>query len=121
MKPTLHRTSPTDEFLIDEGSYIIESWNHASDPAVSIARAQVPVGKTTKLHLLKGVHERYVIIAGSGSVHVGDLPPAQVYPGDVVVIPAGVSQKIANTGADDLVFYCICTPRFTEQCYQALE
>jgi mannose-6-phosphate isomerase-like protein (cupin superfamily) len=45
---------------------------------------------------------------------------AAVRPGDVVVIPAGESQSIANTGAVDLVFYCICTPRFTPECYEAL-
>jgi len=40
--------------------------------------------------------------------------------GDVVVIPAGVSQQIVNCGARDLVFYCICSPRFTPECYEAL-
>jgi mannose-6-phosphate isomerase-like protein (cupin superfamily) len=45
---------------------------------------------------------------------------ADVRPGDVVVIPAGVAQSIANTSARDLVFYCICTPRFTPACYEAL-
>ena len=33
--------------------------------------------------------------------------------GDVVVIPAGVSQSIRNPGPRDLVFHCVCTPRFT--------
>jgi mannose-6-phosphate isomerase-like protein (cupin superfamily) len=39
----------------------------------------------------------------------------------VVVIPAGVSQQIQNEGQGDLVFYCICTPRFTPDCYEPLE
>ena len=38
----------------------------------------------------------------------------------VVVILAGVSQSIANTGSGDLIFYCICTPRFTPECYEAI-
>jgi len=37
--------------------------------------------------------------------------------GDVVVIPPMTSQKIANTGTTDLVFYCVCTPPFTQECY----
>ena len=43
--------------------------------------------------------------------------PTMVSTGDVIVIPAGASQKITNTGKTDLVFYCVCTPRFTEACY----
>jgi mannose-6-phosphate isomerase-like protein (cupin superfamily) len=35
----------------------------------------------------------------------------------VIVIPAGISQKITNKGKADLVFTCICTPRFTNECY----
>jgi mannose-6-phosphate isomerase-like protein (cupin superfamily) len=35
----------------------------------------------------------------------------------VVVIPAGTSQMITNTGKIDLVFYCVCTPRFTADRY----
>jgi mannose-6-phosphate isomerase-like protein (cupin superfamily) len=42
-------------------------------------------------------------------------------PGDVVVIPAGVPQQISNDGDSDLVFYCICTPRFRKAKYEALE
>jgi len=50
-------------------------------------------------------------------VTVGNLQPTAVSAGDLVVIPAGVSQKITNTGKTDLVFHCICTPRFTQDCY----
>jgi mannose-6-phosphate isomerase-like protein (cupin superfamily) len=45
------------------------------------------------------------------------LEPTKVSVGDVIVIPAEASQKITNTGQTDLVFYCVCTPRFTEACY----
>jgi mannose-6-phosphate isomerase-like protein (cupin superfamily) len=31
---------------------------------------------------------------------------------DVVTIPAGVSQRIHNVGDTDLIFLCVCTPRF---------
>ena len=30
----------------------------------------------------------------------------------------GSDQRITNTGDTDLVFLCICTPRFDPQCYQ---
>ena len=32
-----------------------------------------------------------------------------------------IAQSIANTGDDDLVFLCICTPRFQWPNYESLE
>ena len=110
---------PAREYLTPERCYILESWNDPSDPAASIARARVEPGVATQPHRLRGVVERYLIIEGEGVASVGGVESA-VRPGDVVVIPAGVPQSIANTGARDLVFYCICTPRFTPECYEAL-
>lgn len=109
------------EFFTPEQCWILECWNVPSDPAVSIARARVEPGITTKLHRLKNVVERYLIIEGSGVVRVGEQAPASVGPGDVVSIPAGTAQQITNSGDTDLIFYCICSPRFTPDCYQALE
>ena len=117
----IRKTDPNAELMTPERCWILESWNEESDPAASIARARVAPGRTTQLHRLRAVVERYVIVEGTGLVRVGGLPPATVKPGDVVVIPAGVSQQISNEGPGDLVFYCICTPRFTPACYEALE
>lgn len=49
------------------------------------------------------------------------LPPADVRPGDVVLIPRDTPQRISNTGDHDLVFLCLCTPPFTPDCYEGLE
>jgi len=119
MLPLIHRPDPATEFLIPEGCAILESWNNASDPDVSIARATVAPCVTTKPHRLSGIVERYLIIAGTGEVRVGEVA-GPVNPGDVVIIPAGVSQEIRNTGDTDLMFYCICTPRFRQECYEEL-
>jgi mannose-6-phosphate isomerase-like protein (cupin superfamily) len=48
-------------------------------------------------------------------------PQIEVGPGDTVEIPAGVSQRITNTGDDDLLLQCVCLPRFTPECYESLE
>ncbi|NNK01665.1 MAG: cupin domain-containing protein, partial [Desulfatitalea sp.] len=56
-----------------------------------------------------------------GRVYVGDHPPCPVVPGDVVRIDADTPQRIENTGAQDLVFYAVCAPRFQSQCYFGLE
>jgi len=47
---------------------------------------------------------------------VGDLEPAEVSEGDVVVIPPETSQSITNVRETDLVYCCICTPAFVPEC-----
>ncbi|TFH24479.1 cupin domain-containing protein, partial [Candidatus Bathyarchaeota archaeon] len=54
---------------------------------------------------------------GEGKVTFNGLESTNVSAGDVIVIPAQASQKITNTGQTDLVFYCVYTYRFTEDCY----
>ena len=85
-----------------------------------MAEARVAPGVTTQLHRLHGVVERYLIVSGRGRAEVEGLAPGEVGPGDLVVIPAGATQRIANLGDEELVFYCICTPRFTPACYETL-
>lgn len=106
------------EYYTEERCFILESWNDPRDPHVSIARARVEPGVTTRWHRLSGVTERYVILAGRGRVEIGNLPPRDVLPGDVAVIPPMVRQRITNTGHDDLVFLCVCTPRFVPEAYE---
>ena len=110
-----------DEYLTDEGCWILELSNDVDDPDVSVARARVAPGQTTKWHQVDGTEERYVLLAGQGRVEIGDLSPRDVGPGQVVRIPAGVRQRIRNTGAEDLVFLCICSPRFRQAAYRSLE
>ena len=112
--------TPTSEFWTDERCYITELLNDAGYPEVSVARCRVTPDVTTERHALD-VAEWYVIESGSGRVWVGDAPPRDVAPGDVVGIPAGVAQSIRNTGAADLVFLCVCAPRFSQDCYTSLE
>jgi mannose-6-phosphate isomerase-like protein (cupin superfamily) len=118
--PRVVRPDPASEVVTQERCLILESWNDEDDPSVSIARSRVTPGATTQLHSL-AVDERYVIVAGRGEVDVGGLDPSSVRPGDVVVIPAGTPQRITNDGDEDLVFYCICSPRFRPESYRALE
>jgi mannose-6-phosphate isomerase-like protein (cupin superfamily) len=109
------------EFHISEGCFITEWSNTSDDPAASIARARVPPGVTTRWHRLKDIVERYAILEGSGRAYIGDAAPRNVQAGDVVRIPAGVRQRIANTGKGDLVFLAVCTPRFAQDAYEELE
>ena len=101
-KPTLERCFITENYSVEN---------------ISIAQARVKPGITTLAHHLIGVNEIYLIISGKGQVDVGDLEPTKVTSGDLIVIPAGCSQRISNIGTTDLVFYCVCTPKFTAECY----
>jgi mannose-6-phosphate isomerase-like protein (cupin superfamily) len=117
--PLLHpAAAPCEYFFEAEGCYITELWNDVRDASVSIARARVAPGVTTRWHRVRGTVERYLVLAGSGRVEVGKEPPLLVGPGSVVLIPAGVRQRIANVGDDDLVFLAVCTPRFEREAYE---
>jgi [ribosomal protein S5]-alanine N-acetyltransferase len=108
----------TAEDSLDEGCFITEWWNTSADSDVSIAKLRVEPGIQTRLHRLKGICERYIIIEGEGLAQVGDENAAPVLKGDVIVIPPGVKQRMTNTGKRDLIFLAVCTPRFVPENYQ---
>ncbi len=120
MKESLITMNEKDEFLTDEGCFILEMWNTPDDGEASIARARVSPGVTTVRHRLKGTVERYVILEGTGYVEIGTLPPAKIGRGDIVIIPRNIPQRITNTGSRDLTFLCICTPRFVPEEYETM-
>lgn len=117
MQAEIRRADPSKEFPTHENCFILEVANDPGDPDMSIARARVHPGVTTEWHRLEGIVERYVIVRGKGCVEIGDLPPTIVSEGDVVRIPANVAQRITNIGDEDLVFLCLCTPRFVQSAY----
>ena len=121
MQTQILKANEADEYYFDEGCFILELSNSPADSGVSIARARVKAGVTTKLHRLKGVVERYVILSGIGEVEVAECEPQQVSAGDVVIIPSLCPQRITNIGTEDLFFLAICTPCFTEKVYENMD
>ncbi len=121
MKEIIKSSDPGKEFHTPEGCFILELSNTRDDPAVSIARARVLKGMTTRWHRLRGTTERYVILEGIGRVEVGSLGPKEVGPGDVVLIPPMKRQRISNIGEKDLIFLAVCSPRFTPEVYEDME
>jgi mannose-6-phosphate isomerase-like protein (cupin superfamily) len=109
------------EYETDERCHIIEVANDSGDEQLSIARARVDAGVTTAWHRLNGISERYIIVSGKGLVEVEDIEATRVGAGDVVRIPAGKAQRITNTGDEQLIFYAVCAPPFSEQAYINLE
>lgn len=121
MQAQILTTPESEEYFFEEGCFILELSNSAQDPQLSIARARVKSGVSTRLHRLSELVERYVILSGVGVVEIADLPAQQVSAGAVVIIPPNCAQKITNTGAEDLVFLALCTPRFQTQFYEDIE
>lgn len=115
------RPDPSTEFYTEERCHILELSNSPADEALSIARARVEPGVTTALHRVLGTAERYVILDGDAQVEIGDCSPEPVTAGDVVLIPPDMDQRITNTGDGDLVFLALCTPRFRQENYEAVE
>jgi mannose-6-phosphate isomerase-like protein (cupin superfamily) len=119
--PRFRRPDEAEEYPIAERCRILETWNLPADPVLSVARARVAPGITTRWHRLTGICERYLILSGRGRVEIGDLAPETIGPGDFVYIPAGSRQRIANLGDGELVFLALCTPRFVPDAYEDID
>lgn len=114
------KAKPGCEMWSSERCFITELLNSADQPEVSLARSRVEPGVTTQLHRLS-VFEWYVIEAGHGRMRIGDAASFAVRPGDSVAIPRNAAQQITNSGRRDLVFLCVCTPKFSQESYTSLE
>lgn len=121
MRPGLSRGSEAAWETTAERCDIAELSNTPDDPELSVARARVAPGVTTRWHRLEGIAERYVILQGQGRAELGGLPPQELLPGDVLRIAPGQPQRITNTGTADLLFLALCTPRFRWDAYEDIE
>lgn len=121
MREQILPIQPSSEFYTPERCYIVELSNTESDPDVSIARARVPPGVTTRWHRVVDTVERYILLAGRGRVEVGELAPQEVGPGDVVLIPPNCRQRITALGSEDLLFLAVCSPRFRPEAYEDID
>ncbi len=120
MTRPVFKAGTDEEFWTGERCHIRELINTESIPDFSLADSRVETGVVTELHSLS-VKEWYYITQGTGLMEVDGGPQIEVGPGDTVEIPAGVSQRITNTGEDDLILQCVCLPRFMPECYESLE
>lgn len=121
MNEAIVPVNPGSEYYSTEKCHILELFNTPGDSDVSIARARVSPGVTTRWHRLTGITERYVILEGKGRMEVGSLPPQDVGAFDIVHIPPACQQRITNIGEEDLIFLAICTPRFRPEAYEDCE
>jgi mannose-6-phosphate isomerase-like protein (cupin superfamily) len=81
---------------------------------LSIAHAVLNAGESSIVHMLKTSVEIYYILEGKGMMHIDD-ENEEVYPGQVIYIPAKSKQWIENIGNSELKFLCIVYPMWKEE------
>ena len=62
--------------------------------------------------------EVYYILSGKGKMEIGGEVTGIVAERDLVFIPKNTTQRITNISDMDLVFLCICAPRFKIENYK---
>jgi len=80
----------------------------------TLAEARLPAGGSTTPHHHVRTEEIYYVLAGRGSMRVGDQT-REVRPGDAVAIPPGAVHRISNIGAGELKFLCCCAPGYEHE------
>ena len=114
------QTDEEQEFYTDEKCHIIEMMNTPKIENVSVSRARVEPGVTTQNHALH-FDEVYYVLSGKGEMQINNAEVKLLGSGDLAFIKRGSSQKITNVSDTDLVFLCVCTPRFRLDGYENKE
>jgi len=112
--------SALQAFITRDGSQIRELMHpspHSNKHGVqaqSLAEARVAVGSKTQLHRHHSSEELYHVTGGSGLMTRGnDVFPVQT--GDTICILPGTAHCIENTGNEDLVILCCCSPAYADE------
>ncbi|MCK4744122.1 MAG: cupin domain-containing protein [Sulfuriflexus sp.] len=111
--------SALQAFITRDGSQIRELMHpspHANEHGVqaqSLAEARVAIGGKTQLHRHANSEELYHITSGCGMMTRGN-DVFSVQTGDTVCILPGTPHCIENTGNEDLVILCCCSPAYAD-------
>lgn len=105
----------TEYFTAVDGCRITELFgiSTAGLKEVSLAYAIVKPKERTAAHTHDFL-EIYAIVKGKGIMHL-DNEAQEVNEGDAILIKKGSSHFIEAKGSNELGFYCICVPSFTEK------
>ncbi|MFT3947198.1 MAG: cupin domain-containing protein [Agriterribacter sp.] len=106
-----------DEFYTPEKCFIAEVLNTEEYNFFSVAKARVEPGIITELHTLKDTDEAYYILSGKGEMEIDSETVGIAEANDIVFIPRNSTQRIKNIANEDLIFLCICAPRFIPENY----
>ncbi len=109
----IHNIANAEPFTTKDGSEIRELLAHRNSSIrnQSLAEARLPEGAQTTSHFHPKTEEIYYILAGSGTMRIGQESRA-VGPGDAIAIPPGEEHQITNSGVGILKFICCCAPGY---------
>lgn len=99
-----------DETFLTE---LLHPENEGVDMGCSIAHAVLGPGKKSLPHMLKKSVEVYIILQGSGVMHINE-EECVVESGQAVYIPPEAVQWIENVSEEDLKFLCVVSPPWSE-------
>jgi len=113
------RTQELTEFYTEESCFITELLNKKDFCNFSIAQTRVKPGITTAIHKLRDTDEVYYVLSGKGEMEIGGEKTGIAAKGDLIFIPRNIKQRITNISDEDLIFLCICAPRFEQGNYES--
>ena len=118
----LRRSDEVKPFVTKDKSMIREFFHPLHEIAgeiprnitFSIALAAVKPGKRTLRHIHEASHEFYYITQGAGIIQLNSQK-LQIKENTLIYIPAKTRHTVTNTGKDDLLILCICSPPYTHE------
>jgi mannose-6-phosphate isomerase-like protein (cupin superfamily) len=121
MKKAIFKEDSSKTYFSGEGCFINELFNEENHTRGSIAKATVKPGMITENHRLSDTDEWYFILEGIGEMYLNGRSIGGVKRGEIVHISKNTPQYIKNTGTEDLVFLCFCSPAFKMKVYNRVE
>lgn len=107
--------SDVESIVTLDGSAVRELMHPAvhGNHAQSLAQASVAPGEKTRRHFHRRSEELYHVLKGSGMLHL-DEEEIPVCEGHTVLIPPGTHHFLVNSGTEDLIFLCCCSPAYSD-------
>lgn len=101
-------------FITKDGSEIREllAYRNSAIRNQSLAEATLTPGSATTRHYHPRAEEIYYILQGEGLMEI-EREQRQVSSLDAIAIPPGKIHQLTNTGTENLVLLCCCSP-----CYE---
>lgn len=100
---------PKNQVLHGGAERLPVRWVNAPLIPMTISRYRVRPGDTVSMHVHTGKAEYWVVLAGAGIMHLGEVT-LQVVEGDVIVTPPEVPHALHNSGTVTLEFLNLVQP-----------
>lgn len=121
-RPRTSHYAEITPYVTKDGSTIRELLHpdHHGVEHQSLAEARIPAGARTLLHRHQRSEELYYIQAGHGVMTLAEQR-FEVAPGDSIAIAPGTPHAIENSGKEELVLLCCCSPAYRHDDTELLE